>query len=117
MLALLFGLQEAPVEPAPVAGPVRPPVAVPTALRQPCRANTSSTDVTVCGSRSADERYRLKPLPDRYVERPVRAAIKLNDSTTAAVAVHQQDYGSGFVSRRVSLDFSFLFGGKKKKGK
>lgn len=116
MLAvLLLALQETGA--APVAGPVVPS-AKPPALnpfRQPCRPNDPGDDVTVCGSRSASERYRFQPLPDRYEEKPVRASTALGEGTTAEIAAEQKDLGSGFVSKRMMLNFKFLFGGKKRK--
>ena len=122
MIAFLFMVQEvisvAPPTFGPVSGPVLPVVAVPRlGLPKRCAAEASASDVTVCGSRSAEERYRLTPLSDRYVEPPVRAAVRLSESTTAALVVHQQDYGSGFVSKRISLDFSLLFGGNNKRAR
>lgn len=115
MFALLFAVQELPY--APVAGPARPPVPAPPLARKPCLPNESATDVVVCGSRSAAERYRLRPLSDRYEEKPLRAATALNDSTTAEIAGEQKDFGSGFVSQRIMLNFKFAFGGPKKRAK
>ena len=116
MLAvLLFALQE--TASAPVSGPVLPSKPSPTLspFRKPCRPGDTADEVTVCGSRSADERYRLKPLPDRYQEKPLRAATTLGDGATAEIAAEQKDLGSGFVSKRMMLNFKFVLGGKKKK--
>lgn len=115
MLVLFFVVQEVVATPQPVAGPERPSTAVPTHVAKPCRPDSSSTEVTVCGSRSADERYRLRPLSDRYEEKPLRASTTLGDGATAEVAAEQKDLGSGFVSKRMMLNFKFVLGGKKKK--
>ena len=116
MLAFVLMVQDVVSVSSPTSGPILP-APVPPRLNLPkrCAPDESAVDVTVCGSRSASARYRLTPLSDRYEEPPVRAAFKLNDTTTAAVVAQQQDYGSGFVAKRVSLDFRFLFGGKKKR--
>lgn len=116
MLASVLMVQAVVSMPPPASGPVLPaPVPSRLSLPKRCAPDASAVDVTVCGSRSASERYRLTPLSDRYEEAPIRAAFKLSDTTTAAVVAQQQDYGSGFVAKRVSLDFRFLFGGKKKR--
>lgn len=115
MFALLFAAQELPSP--PVAGPARPPVPAPPLARKPCRPDASGSDVVVCGSRSAEERYRLRPLSDHYEEKPLRAATALNDSTTAEIAGEQKDFGSGFISQRIMLNFKFAFGEPKKRAK
>ena len=115
MFALLFAVQEPPSP--PVAGPARPPVPAPLIARQPCRPDASGSDVVVCGSRSAEERYRLRPLSDRYEEKPLVAAVRLGEGTTAALAAEQQNFGNGLVSKRIMLNFKILLGGPKKRAK
>lgn len=113
MFALLLAFQDVPS--APVAGPDRPPVPAPPIARQPCRPDASGSDVVVCGSRSAEERFRLKPLSDRYESAPLVAAIGLNDTTTASLTAEQREAGPGGTSQAIMLNFKFLLGGKKKR--
>lgn len=115
MFVLLFAVQEVVAAPPPVAGPERPLTTLSAHVGKPCRPDSSSTEVVVCGSRSADERYRLKPLPDRYEDKPLRASTTLGDGATAEIAAEQTDLGSGFVSKRMMLNFKFLLGGKNKR--
>ena len=116
-LVLMMAAQHAVGEPTTAAGPERPPVPAPMVARQPCRADASATDVTVCGSRSAEERYRLKPLSDRYEPKPLVAAIGLDDTTTASLTAEQREAGPGGTSQAIMLNFKFLLGGKKKQAK
>lgn len=115
MLALLFAVQEAPSVPSPAAEPERPKLPAPLIARQPCRPNEAATDVVVCGSRRAEERYRLKPLSDRYEPKPLVAAIGLNESTTASVTAEQREVGPGGTTQAIMLNFKFALGGKKKR--
>ncbi|MBA3879598.1 MAG: hypothetical protein C0500_07775 [Sphingobium sp.] len=112
---LLFALQEGGG--GPVVGPARPPVPAPLVARQPCRLDESATEVVVCGSRSAEERYRLKPLSDRYEPKPLIAVIGLNETTTASLTAEQREAGPGGTSQAIMLNFKFLLGGKKKQAK
>jgi hypothetical protein len=115
LIALLIVVQDAPSDPVAIAGPARPPVPAPPPTRAPCRPDASASDVTVCGSRSAEERYRLKPLPDRYAPKPIVAALGLNESTTASLTAEQHEAGPGGLSNAIMLNFKFLLGGKKKR--
>lgn len=116
MLALLLIAQAIPAEPKPVAGTERPALPAPSlAPRQPCRPDAQGSDVTVCGSRSADERYRLKPLSDRYEPKPVEAATRLNATTTASLTAEQREAGPGGTSQAIMVNFKFALGGKKKR--
>ena len=115
LLALMAAVQQAASEPTNAAGPERPPVPAPLIARQPCRPDASATDVTVCGSRRAEERYRLKPLSDRYEPKPLVAAIGFNESTTASVTAEQREVGPGGTTQAIMLNFKFALGGKKKR--
>jgi len=115
MLALLMAIQQAPADAVSIAGPARPAVPAPLVARQPCRPDPSASDVTVCGSRSTEERYRLKPLSDRYEPKPAMAALSMSDSTTASIIAEQHEAGPGGLSNAIMLNFKFLLGGKKRR--
>ncbi|MBY0282854.1 MAG: hypothetical protein K2W81_02680 [Sphingomonas sp.] len=117
MLALLLIAQALPAEPKPVAGPDRPPFPAPLIARKPCLPNESATEIVVCGSRNAEERYRLKPLSDRYEPKPVVAVTRLNATTTASVTAEQREVGPGGTTQAIMLNFKFAFGGPKKRAK
>jgi hypothetical protein len=52
------------------------------------RCDGSGGDIVVCG-RTSPERYRLHPVEPRYVEAPVRAAMRLGGGTLSAEAVQR----------------------------
>jgi hypothetical protein len=62
-------------------------------------------EIVVCGNPDASERYRLKPLPERYVAREglPKAEIALPGNTRAAMEAKSQGVGAGVVSQRVML--------------
>ena len=71
------------------ANPDRPQPSPPLAFSviQRCPPDTSSGDVVVCG-RTDPDRYRLKPLPERYArkaEQPL-AQVRIGGSTLSATA-------------------------------
>ncbi|MFN3433167.1 MAG: 5'-nucleotidase [Sphingomonas sp.] len=101
-LAMMMALQ--------VAGPPVPPElrpAKPATAAVPCGEPDAAGDVVVCGrDRNAD---RLRPVdPDRYAERPIRAATRIGKVGVSAQA-EQGTLPNGQSAPRAMLHFKLPF--------
>jgi hypothetical protein len=59
--------------------------ATPPATAEECRGTDG--EIVVCGSRKANERYRLRPLPEPAEKQPPQAKIKLDEGTELAAGI------------------------------
>ena len=90
--------------PAPIQAPhvyLHPPT-------DACDGRAANDEVVVCGSKNADQRYRIKPDENpSFVEKPVRAQVKLGNGTGGLSG--QSVSVGGFQSNRVMLTLKFPF--------
>jgi hypothetical protein len=100
---------------AAAAGPIDPAATPPArplldqADPRACRAAQASGDVVVCGSRDAQERFRLRPLEDRrFAERPTRAEMDIPGGGKLKAHGQQGNVG-GFSSPRAMVTLSWPF--------
>ena len=104
LLAAVTGSADAEI-PAPIAAPphvyLHPPM-------DACDRRAGNDEVVVCGSKDADQHYRIKPDDNpSFVEKPVRAQVKLGNGTAG---LSGQSVGvGGFQSNRVMLTLKFPF--------
>jgi hypothetical protein len=96
----------------PTAAETPAPIQAPHVYLHPptdaCDSRAASDEVIVCGSKDADQRYRIKPDDNpRFVEKPVRAQVKLGNGT-AGLAGQSASVG-GFQSNRMMLMLKFPF--------
>ncbi len=82
------------------AAPARPLSPVPTT---PCPKGANG-DIVVCGSTDANERYRLRPLPERYVDEQ-RLQMKLGGNATLGSEIQQGRLGDGQVMLTLKVPF------------
>ena len=74
-----------PIEPSPPPATTR--VVLPGAGRERCPVAGQTDEIVVCGSADHDEQLRLRPLPEKYVDRrEARVALPGNTSVRAHAA-------------------------------
>lgn len=85
-------------------------IAAPGALRsaQPAACTGSADEIVVCGRRTEDEQFRLRPLPPRFEPAPLRATTGLG-SGTLGIEGEQQSFGNGATSQRLMLKLKLPF--------
>jgi hypothetical protein len=100
MLATLWLLQATIVvgPPAPTKAPLSPAPVVPA----PCPRDAKG-DIVVCALPDQNEQYRLRPLPEKYVEQ-TRLQQHVGNAVIAP-SIEQGRLGDG----RVMLNFTFPF--------
>lgn len=77
-------------------------------LAQPRACIGSGDEIVVCGRRSEDEQFRLRPLPPSFEPAPLRATMGLG-SGTLGVEGEQQSFANGSTSQRVMLKLKLPF--------
>jgi hypothetical protein len=97
---MLMALQAAAGPPAPVATSPRLEVV------KPCPPKETD-EIVVCGRRDAGEQFRLRPLADKFVEPPVRAATPLAGGTLSAET--EQKMIAGAPSNRMMVRWKLPF--------
>jgi hypothetical protein len=115
-LALLLALQAAaPVQSDPA---VRDfdlrDVGAPKGFESPVRPDAgcgadAADEIVVCGSRSRDETYRLRPLPPGYGEKPLTAETGLFGDVSARMHVESVQFPNGMISKRLMVTFTAPF--------
>lgn len=55
----------------------------------PAKCGSDGDEIVVCGSPMANEQFRLRPLPEKYGQRPVRAETNIIGNVTGGVGVQQ----------------------------
>jgi hypothetical protein len=82
-------------------------------VSDPCREARSNQragdEITVCGSRGGDSRYRVPSLPDTGEMRLPRAEVELADGVQAALGIGSATLPNGMVDKRVMITFRFRF--------
>ena len=74
---------------------------------KPCASG--GDEIVVCGRRTEDEAFRLRPLPtDRFVEKPLSASIGLGKGTLG-IEGEEAAMPQGQVSKRAMLKFKMPF--------
>lgn len=58
----------------------------------------------MCGSTNQNEQYRLRPLPEKYVE-PSRVVIKVPGNAALVPAIEQGRLGDGRVMLNLKIPF------------
>lgn len=73
------------------------------------KACTGSADeIVVCGRRTEDEQFRLRPLPPKFEPAPLRATMGLG-SGTLGIEGEQQSFANGATSQRLMLKLKLPF--------
>ena len=75
----------------------------------PVKCGATGDEIVVCGSPTANEQYRLRPLPDKYVAPPFRAETKLFGDATGGVGAQQEAFSNGQVSKQVKVTIRVPF--------
>lgn len=68
----------------------------------------SADEIVVCGRRTEDEQFRLRPLPPTFEPAPPRATTRLG-SGTLGIEGEQQSFANGATSRRLMLKLKLPF--------
>lgn len=69
----------------------------------------TNREIVVCGSRSAENPYRLPKLPNKYDRKPVRAETDAIPGVHAQAHVQSERMPDGNVSKRLMLTFRVPF--------
>ena len=79
------------------------PPPTPTLSTAPCPTDTNG-DIVVCGRQDRDESYRLRPLPERYVQ---NQRLRLTLPGGGTITPHADQGRLGEVQAKVTLKIPF----------
>lgn len=115
-LTLLLVLQAAsPAQPDPALGDFDlRDVGAPKGLESPPRPDAgcgadSGDEIVVCGSRTHNESYRLRPIPPDFGGKPLIAETGVFGNVSAAIQVDSVQFGNGMISKRIMVTFTSPF--------
>ena len=112
-MAVFAYLLAVAIDAAPAADPIAAEAVAPHLYLHPqaavCDSRAPADEIVVCGSKDADEQFRLRsPDAHRYDDKPIRAEMKLFGDWS--LKAHADEVGvGGFTSKRAMITFTLPF--------